>query len=422
MCRYSVRVLNIGMTFSVHEEPMTKSQLAKIWSLTSGLFALTMLLWFFFMRTAEPLSRNFNAPVLLVIAGVMLIETEWFTMRLSVGKEDISYSLSEIPMLVGLLYVNQTYFVPLFFVGIYVVGRYHAKNPVMKAAFNASIIPTRFALTWGILTLMTQLKMMDGVNLISPVGWVALVVACFISSLFQNVMITTVIYLASGLRSDPFTIKSHFMNMVASVQGVLLVFVIAAEPLAIILFLVSMSVFMLGSKAYVQESNQRISAEERAETDPLTGLKNRSVFDTVVSECVENDDPCAIAYIDLDNFKTVNDDYGHHSGDLVLIETGTRLSNAIRSADVAIRIGGDEFAVIFGADTNPHIALGRITEALNADIVVNGTVMPCGASIGFALRSAGETKEEFLARADRAMYVQKDKHKATEAETLATEA
>ncbi|WP_052703789.1 GGDEF domain-containing protein [Halomonas sp. KO116] len=90
--------------------------------------------------------------------------------------------------------------------------------------------------------------------------------------------------------------------------------------------------------------------EDLANTDPLTGLPNRAFLNQylklAIPEAERNQQSMAVIFIDLDGFKQVNDELGHHAGDLLLIEITQRLKSALRSGDVVARMGGDEFVMV----------------------------------------------------------------------------
>ncbi|MBK5331749.1 MAG: sensor domain-containing diguanylate cyclase [Ilumatobacteraceae bacterium] len=145
--------------------------------------------------------------------------------------------------------------------------------------------------------------------------------------------------------------------------------------------------------------------------DPLTGLANRRLFYELFSAELgrkeRNGQPLAIAFLDLDGFKGVNDTYGHDVGDLVLCETARRLLSTVRRADCVARLGGDEFVIVFepnGADSNDLIS--RIDRILSTPIEITPTAaVYCPASIGIAdTRTVGHDADELLAAADDAMY------------------
>ena len=153
---------------------------------------------------------------------------------------------------------------------------------------------------------------------------------------------------------------------------------------------------------------------ELAVRDPLTGLGNRRCFHTVLDAELErtapDGTPVAIAFLDLDGLKRVNDRFGHHAGDLVLQATACRLRDVVAGTDRIARLGGDEFAVIFDPMIDdPETFIRRMDAALVAPIVVApDQTVSCRASIGHATTcEVGREPEDLLAAADAAMYAVK---------------
>jgi diguanylate cyclase (GGDEF)-like protein len=146
---------------------------------------------------------------------------------------------------------------------------------------------------------------------------------------------------------------------------------------------------------------------ELARVDPLTGLANRRGFveaaPLLLAECQRHDRLAALAFLDLDDFKQVNDLLGHKMGDQVLAAIGGTLRREVRACDLAARLGGDEF-VLFLPDTAPHgvgAVLSRMRAALQAELSAGGWHV--GVSVGVAFSRRGESLEQFMARADALM-------------------
>jgi diguanylate cyclase (GGDEF)-like protein/PAS domain S-box-containing protein len=142
--------------------------------------------------------------------------------------------------------------------------------------------------------------------------------------------------------------------------------------------------------------------------DPLTGLANRAFFheqlEHAVSMRTETDLGTAVVFVDLDQFKQINDQYGHSVGDEVLAILGERLKTVIRAGDSVARLGGDEFAVLLTSvrePAEPAVVAERLLEQITAPIDVAGRHLSLTASIGIAL---GRTGAELLKQADAAMY------------------
>jgi diguanylate cyclase (GGDEF)-like protein len=148
--------------------------------------------------------------------------------------------------------------------------------------------------------------------------------------------------------------------------------------------------------------------------DSLTGLANRRLFkellDADLARTQRSGLPLAIAFLDLDGLKKVNDTYGHDAGDMVLCETASRLVAIVRGADTVARIGGDEFVIVYEPDDplSPDL-VGRIDRALAEPInITPGIAVRCPASIGIAdTRIVGFDGATLLAAADEAMYAVK---------------
>jgi len=148
--------------------------------------------------------------------------------------------------------------------------------------------------------------------------------------------------------------------------------------------------------------------------DPLTGLANRRLFNELLiadlARTQRNDLPLAVAFLDLDGFKNVNDTYGHDVGDLVLCEIARRLVVTVRGTDTVARLGGDEFVIVFEPnDENSRNLIDRIEQALSLPIRIAPSItVRCPASIGIAdSRTVGHDAAALLAAADEAMYESK---------------
>ncbi|MDQ1710198.1 MAG: hypothetical protein QOG49_1583 [Frankiaceae bacterium] len=145
--------------------------------------------------------------------------------------------------------------------------------------------------------------------------------------------------------------------------------------------------------------------------DPLTGLANRSLFRDRLEHAVDRArrDQCVIAvlFLDLDDFKLVNDRLGHEAGDELLVAVAARLQRAVRTADTVARLGGDEFAVLIAQDgfDGARLTAARIGELLQAPFHLFEREVDVHASIGVALSEGADAEaEDLLRNADLAMY------------------
>lgn len=152
-----------------------------------------------------------------------------------------------------------------------------------------------------------------------------------------------------------------------------------------------------------------------ASHDSLTELLNRSEFSGRLTELVDRPGrfpPFAVHLVDLDDFKAINDTYGHPIGDSVLIEVGQRLVRNVRAGDMVARLGGDEFAVIQRGATSAESAAAlaeRLCIELSKPYDIDGVRIESGASVGIVLGSADFDDEDHLMRsADLALYAAKN--------------
>ena len=168
------------------------------------------------------------------------------------------------------------------------------------------------------------------------------------------------------------------------------------------------------------EIAERQRAEARvlhsAMHDPLTGLPNRLLFrdrlDTSITRALRAGSSFAVAYLDIDGFKPVNDTHGHQVGDQLLVEIAKRLTGRLRGADTVARLGGDEFGLIMEGLTDPTLVL-KVAQALISALRVpfvlraeEGEIeVTIGASVGVAVfPETAESADALVNAADEAMY------------------
>jgi diguanylate cyclase (GGDEF)-like protein/PAS domain S-box-containing protein len=165
-------------------------------------------------------------------------------------------------------------------------------------------------------------------------------------------------------------------------------------------------------QGYLLDITPEREAEEQlrrqAMYDALTGLSNRAFFNERLAHAVGTrkgpHEQTALLFVDLNNFKSMNDRFGHPVGDAVLAELGRRLRTLIRAGDTAARLGGDEFAVLLETVSEPaEVArvAQRVLDAIAEPVEVQGHTFVVEASIGIAL---GGDDHELLKQADAAMY------------------
>ncbi|URL57723.1 diguanylate cyclase [Luteibacter flocculans] len=176
--------------------------------------------------------------------------------------------------------------------------------------------------------------------------------------------------------------------------------------------------------------NEQLSAEvaertrmeelvrHQATHDALTGIPNRVLFrdrlEAAIALAEERDAPFALAYIDIDGFKGVNDNEGHAAGDALLKVIAARIAGRTRASDTVARLGGDEFAVLLHDAPDASTALARcqtlcdvIAQPYTLDVGDRHVPAQVGASIGVTLYRAGAAYDDIVAAADEAMYTAK---------------
>jgi diguanylate cyclase (GGDEF)-like protein len=167
-----------------------------------------------------------------------------------------------------------------------------------------------------------------------------------------------------------------------------------------------------------QALNRRLQAlvaqlEHQAFHDGLTGLANRVLFHDRVRHALSRRDlaghPIGLLFIDLDDFKRVNDGLGHDAGDELLVAVAHRLQACVRPEDTVARLGGDEFAILLDRAETPEVAAAaarRVLDGLRTPFTLRGSQVPVSASVGVALGAESEL-DDLLREADIAMYMAK---------------
>ena len=165
----------------------------------------------------------------------------------------------------------------------------------------------------------------------------------------------------------------------------------------------------------IERSRLKAELLRAARYDELTGLPNRRLFhdriDTALARSRRKHGRMALLYIDIDDFKAVNDSLGHDAGDLLLQEIARRLERCVRKADTVARLGGDEFVVILedihGPDDATAVA-DKIHHSLLQPATIAGHLLHTQASIGIALHPGdGDDADSLIRHADQRMYRRK---------------
>ena len=178
--------------------------------------------------------------------------------------------------------------------------------------------------------------------------------------------------------------------------------------------------FMQAIANVLANAIDRRAAEQRTQHealhDPLTGLPNRNLFldrlEHALSVAQRRGTPVSVLFLDLDQFKLVNDSLGHAAGDELLAAVAPRIEEALRPADTVARFGGDEFAILAEDIGNEHGATRiaeRVAEALARPFILRGREHFVSASVGIAIGAGNETPESLIRDADSALYRAKER-------------
>ncbi len=157
-------------------------------------------------------------------------------------------------------------------------------------------------------------------------------------------------------------------------------------------------------------------------TDPLTGVANRNGWDQALAASIgdgRTETNNAVLLADVDNFKRVNDTFGHEAGDVVLASIAQRLQSAVKDSDTVARLGGDEFAILLlniDSDVDLSAIRDRVSERLSHDFAYGGTVQTVTISLGVARHRPGQKASEVLREADAHLYQQKRERQTAESE------
>lgn len=212
--------------------------------------------------------------------------------------------------------------------------------------------------------------------------------------------------------------------------------IIAGEPLLYVvllqvpLYLAAMSAAAYNlNKMHIATMQAERVSDHRAKHDALTGLSNRvglaAAVDANLKEAPTHGGDLAVLFLDLDNFKAVNDTYGHAAGDRLLKSVAERLRQSLRATDVAARIGGDEFVVLAKSLTSEQAEelSHRLTNSISAPYDLgDGVDATIGVSVGIALvPEHGADAEALLALADEALYEVKAQRQVKLLHTLVKE-
>lgn len=225
----------------------------------------------------------------------------------------------------------------------------------------------------------------------------------------------TTIYCLSTVRG------AAILNIVIGIFPITLLMLLSGERIyisaAVSLIMVTFFLFRMVTQQNNQFINLLLLQNEMkalAETDPLTGLYNRRALSVFLEKEIAQEkaeETFSVALIDLDDFKPVNDQYGHAAGDKLLVEVSKRFQSICGDNAIVARMGGDEFAILVPRGSNlPHDKIAKqLMSALDMPFNIEGHVVTIGASIGIAIwPQDGKTAKELFEIADQALYAAKE--------------
>jgi two-component system, cell cycle response regulator len=199
----------------------------------------------------------------------------------------------------------------------------------------------------------------------------------------------------------------------------------AVVDASLLVILTTPAIYFFVIKPFVEARDEAIiHINHLAHTDTLTRLANRQLIleylELLVAGNARHADHGAVLLVDLDNFKPINDKYGHDAGDALLIKVGERLKNSVRGEDVVGRLGGDKFIVLLrrlGAEDKiaryiAQFVAYKLIKHTMEPVDHNGNILLVGASVGIRLFAAETDVHKIISDAEAAMYRAKENGKA----------
>jgi diguanylate cyclase len=320
---------------------------------------------------------NINQTLKDIMLMMIAIFAGWFSMFFGIHIDDsVIFDLRFIPVIIAALY---------------------AKNPIVIIVVGVGIGLARYTF---------------GISEAATVGFINMAVLAIIGAALSMQLKKWTFY------KKMFTITAvlNVLNTVVvavfgviSVQDYLLVIMPIVFPMNVLLSLLLVWIV----KDLYDEYLYKMDLVESARKDPLTQLYNRRAFMHFYNQYMsgkKGGSPFAIAFIDIDHFKKINDTYGHIVGDLVLQEVSKVISNSLRSIDIVSRYGGEEFVIILPEcnKESANKAVERIRESLEIKAInINGLDISITLSAGIAAAS-GMGSSHLLKQADDALYLAKN--------------
>ncbi|MDH3704426.1 MAG: EAL domain-containing protein [Acidimicrobiia bacterium] len=282
-------------------------------------------------------------------------------------------------------------------------GEIIRREPLTHGIFNAS------QLSLSIAAGATVIRLLEQQDALTPTGeidvvWLPAAALAGTTVIFVNGLLTGIVRSLGTKTPLPTSIRAAIDGTLRS-GGVLLTLAPVMAVLAVRSPLL-LPMPLVTALAVYRKANEANRQELAASQDILTGLPNRRDFERRVDEALESHAPGAVALIDLDGFKAVNDRLGHQAGDEVLKGVADHIIRHCRADDVPARLGGDEFAVfLHGLPEEVEKAAKKMVAAVREPVQVGESPVRISASLGLALTPAhGTHLRTLLERADATMY------------------
>jgi diguanylate cyclase (GGDEF)-like protein len=342
---------------------------------------------------------------------LFLVIGELFPIEIRSGASIEPYTFSGTAA-IGLLITGPLFVVTAAQMVACLVDDVRAKRSPTKVAFNLALLPISLLAGRVVYSLLTH-KSLFGYSFAFPARCLGpALLAAAVYFMVHVCLMAVVLALAEG--------ESPVDFLLSGIRSKMPIAIVLLSTGPMILVALRFSLFtaplcLLPALAVRSGALQASRRELQAMHDSLTGLANRSLLFDGIENALRTrrrDELLALIFIDLDEFKQINDAVGHGVGDELLRQTATRLSLAVRQNDLAARLGGDEFAVLCTAVPDETTALelaGRAVDALTGSVTVSGITLRVQASAGIALCPIHATDaESLLQRADVALYKAKE--------------
>jgi diguanylate cyclase (GGDEF)-like protein len=309
-----------------------------------------------------------------------------------------------------------------------ILGDTVRRKPPSRVLFNIGQYTLALCAAGGVLLLLDS-QGVAGIRDLGPRDFFAIVIAAGTFFLVNGTLTNIAIALSEHIPiAKNLGLDVRFQGFIdAILLGLSPIVVVAAQTnlLLVPLLTLPMAAVARSAKAALEKEElidqlrfRAAENEHQALHDALTGLPNRTLFRDRLQQSIraaKRDNGCVgVMIMDLDRFKEINDTLGHHNGDLVLQQVGSRLRETLRESDTIARLGGDEFAVLTPDVSGSNYAMltaSKILKSLERVFTVGDLALDIGASIGVAVfPHDGEDADELIQRSDVAMYAAKQNH------------